>query len=683
MKENSPLSRRDFLKVSSIAGLGLVIGLTIPGCSNQRSTSEILQETYTSEPEASFTPNVFVTLDTDGSVTITCPRPDMGQGTRTALAMIVAEELGVDWSSVRIVQADADIRYGNQQAGGSTSIEQYYTPLRQAGALVKKMMVYAAAAKWGISPSECSVHNSEVTNQQTGEAFHFRELVRPAMSYDPDDYLPVDLKDPADFSIIGTSAPRVDGLDMTTGKALYGMDVRMPGKLFAAVAHCPVFGGKLVSFDDSQARAIPGVSDVLEINCGMNGGIKTRGVAVVARDTWSAIRGRNALKVTWDEGSKANLNSADIEQSLIEQVTSPSEEGELVAYYTVPYFSHSPMEPINSTVWVGPQKCEVWAPTQSPQELQWFINRTYKVPLENIHLHVPLIGGGFGRRLEFHSNNLVLPAFHLMETYELSSAAGVPIQVVWTREDDMHFEYYHPMSITRVSAQLDDINSLKSRRVEGIGFGIPTGALRAVSNIPDAFAHESFIDEFAVATNQDSIELRRKMLNDRERAVLDLLVERSGWGSALPPGHGRGIAIHSTWGVSPCAQAVEVMVDASGRVHALRVVCAIDCGVVVNPDMVTAQMEGGILFGLTSTLKAQITISNGRVVQSNFHDYPLLQMNEAPKIEVYIVKSKANPTGVGEMANPPIAAAVANAVYAATGKRVRRLPIDKLSLTDA
>jgi isoquinoline 1-oxidoreductase beta subunit len=262
-----------------------------------------------------------------------------------------------------------------------------------------------------------------------------------------------------------------------------------------------------------------------------------------------------------------------------------------------------------------------------------------------------------------------------MESAELSKAAGVPVKVVWTRDDDMHFEYFHPLSVTRVTAGLADIRSMSVQRRDASGFGIPTGAWRAVTNVPEAFARQSFVDEFAVATKQDPIELRRKMLGERPRAVLDLAVEKSGWGSELPAGHGRGIAIHSTWDVSPCAEVAEVAVDDSGHIRVLKVTCVIDCGVAINPDMIKAQLEGGIIFGLTAALKAQISISNGRVVQSNFHDYPLLKMDETPEIETYIIQSDANPTGTGEMANPPIAAAVANAVYAATGKRVRRLPI--------
>ena len=294
---------------------------------------------------------------------------------------------------------------------------------------------------------------------------------------------------------------------------------------------------------------------------------------------------------------------------------------------------------------------------------------------DNARVHVPLTGGGFGRRLEFPMSSFTLPAVHLMEAAELSKAAGAPVKVVWTRDDDMHFEYYHPMSVTRVAARLDDIRSIKMQRQEASGFGIPTGAWRAVTNVPEAFARQSFVDEFAVATNQDPIEVQRQMLRDRERAVLDLAVEKSGWGSSLPPGHGRGIAIHSTWGVSPCAQVAEVVVDESGKVRVLKVTCAIDCGVAINPDMIKAQMEGGIIFGLTAALKAQITISKGRVVQSNFHDYPLWRIDETPEIETYIVNSTMRPTATGEMGNPPITAAVANAIYAATGKRIRHLPI--------
>ncbi len=688
MNRDQTITRRDFLKASAVAGIGLVISLYVPACTRLESesaeaTPTALPPTSTTGPDVFVSPNVFVTIGTDGSVTITCPRPDMGQGTRTALPMILAEELGADWSTIRITQADADTAYGNQSAGGSTSVQQFYMSLRSAGALARKMLVQAACETWDAVPEDCDVRNSVITNKRTQDALPFSALVRAVMAYDPNGFLPVDLKDPADFTLIGTSVPRVDGPDMVTGKALFGMDVRVPEMLYATIARCPVFGGTLISFDDTDARLVRGVVDVLEITSGASGGRPTRSVAVLARDTWSAIRGRDALKVKWDEGPKATLNSTDIEKKLMGEATFPQRDGTLVAYYTVPFFSHSPMEPINSTVRMGNQDCEAWAPTQDPQILQTFITGTYHIPPDNARLHVPLTGGGFGRRLEFPIGSRTMPAVHVMEAAELSKAARAPVKVVWTRDDDMHFEYYHPMSVTRVAAPLDDIRSISTQRREASGFGIPTGAWRAVTNVPEAFARQSFVDEFAVATKQDPIELRRRMLGDRERAVLDLAAEKSGWGSELPPGHGRGIAIHSTWDVSPCAEVAEVAVDEKGQVRVLRVVCVIDCGVAINPDMIKAQMEGGIIFGLTATLKAHITISKGRVMQSNFHDYPLLRMDETPQIETYIVKSPMSPTGTGEMGNPPIAAAVANAVYAATGKRIRRLPILPVDLAAA
>ncbi len=674
MKRHPSIARRDFLKASAVAGVGLVISLYVPGCSRIEATPTKPASTPTPEPLAYLKPNVFVTLGTDGSVTITAPRPDMGQGTRTALPMILAEELGVDWTTVRVKQADAGAAYGNQQAGGSTSIQDFYTPLRLAGALAHHMLVRAAAEKWDVAPEQCSVKNGVVTNQQTNETLPFSALVSTAMTYNPADFRPVKLKDPADFTLIGTPVPRVEGPELVTGKGVFGMDVRAADMLYAVVAHCPVFGGKLLSFDDSDARKVPGVVSVVEIPSGIGPGGETRAVGVLARNTWSAIQGREALRVTWDEGPNADLSSAQIEKTLLEKVSAPAPEGSLVVYYTMPFLSHSPMEPINSTVSIGQGGCEMWAPTQNPQGLQAFISSTYDIPADKAQLHVPLVGGAFGRRLEFPSSGLPLPAFHIQESYELSRAAGVPVKVVWTRDDDMHYEYYHPLSVTRAGGSLDNPTSFGFRRIEADSFGIPTGAWRAVTNVPEAFAHESFIDELAIASKTDPLELRRKILGDRARAVLDMAAEIAGWGKPLPTGQGRGIAIHSTWGVSPCAQVAEVAVDEGGHVRVLKVTCVIDCGVAINPDMIKAQMEGGILFGLTMALKSQITIEKGRVVQSNFHDYPLLKMDEIPEIETFIVQSSDPPTGIGEMGNPPIAAAVANAIYAATGKRVRRIP---------
>ncbi len=677
MKRNPSIARRDFLKASAVAGVGLVISLYVPGCSQlEETTPTIPAATPTPEPLAHLTPNVFVTLGTDGSVTITAPRPEMGQGTRTALPMMVAEELGVDWTTVRVVQADAGAAYGSQQAGGSTSVQQFYGPLRKAGALAHHMLVRAAAEKWDVTPDDCSVKNGVVTNKQTNETLPFGALVSAAMQYDPNDFLPIKLKDPAQFTLIGTPVPRVEGPEIVTGKTVFGMDVRAPDMLYAVVARCPVFGGRLVSFDDTEARKVPGVVSVVEIASGRDAAGETRAVGVLARDTWSAIKGREALKVTWDEGKNADLSSAEIEQKLLKLNTAPAPGGVLAAYYIMPFLSHSPMEPINSTVRMGAQDCEAWAPTQDPQILQAFLVQNYKISADNAVLHVPQTGGGFGRRLEYPSSNRVPPAFHLMEAAELAKAAGVPVQVVWTRDDDMHYEHYHPLSVTRAAARLDDPTTITTRRIEADGFGIPVGAWRAVTNVPEAFAHESFVDEYAAATKQDPVELRRLLFKNRARelAVLNLAVEKSGWGSPLPAGQGRGVAVHSTWDVSPCAEVAEVAVDEKGQVRVLKVTCAIDCGVAINPDMVKAQMEGGIIFGLTMALKSQITIEKGRVVQSNFHDYPLLKIDETPEIETFIVQSTETPTGIGEMANPPIAAAVANAIYAATGKRVRRIP---------
>jgi isoquinoline 1-oxidoreductase beta subunit len=663
------LTRRDFLKVSAAAGVGIVISIYLPGCLQADRTPAA-----TTEPAAALAPNLFVTISTDGQVTITCPRPDMGQGTRTALPMILAEELGADWASVQVKQADADPAYGDQQTGGSTSIQVYYDPLRRAGAVGRALLIAAAAQLWSAPPESCTARNGLVTNRETGEQFSFGELVETAMTLPVPNPVAAGLSDPSEFTLIGTTVPRFDAPDIVTGRAVFGMDVRAQGVLYAAVARCPSFGGRLAGYDDAAALAVPGVVRVVEIQCGMDGTTPTRGVAVVARDTWSAIQGRSALRVDWEEGDGASLDSAQIEGQLRERAAIEATEGRLVAYYRVPYYSHAPMEPINSIAWVHEDRCEIWAPTQNPQLLRDRIAQTYH--FSEVVLHVPLVGGGFGRRLEFaNTPGGNLPAMHLTEAVNISREVGAPVHVVWTRDDDIHFDYFQPLSVTRMTATLGNINSIQERRLDAAGYAVPTGALRAVTNIPQAFAHESFMDEYAAATGQDPVEVRRQVLQPRARTVLDLAAEQAGWGSPLPPGRGRGAAIHSTWGVSPCAEVAEVSVDADGRVRVERVVAAIDCGVAINPDLVRAQVEGGIIFGLSTTLKGEITIVGGRVQQSNFHDYPLLGMSESPEIEVHIVESTEDPTGIGEMANPPISAAVANAIFAATGKRVRRLPI--------
>jgi len=677
MSAQTPINRRDFLKVSAVAGAGLVIGVYLSGCSETptptgtatSSPTGTLEQpespSVTPEGPAWLEPNVFLKIGNDGGVTITVPRSEMGQGVRTACAMIVADELGADWASVRVEQAPGDSVYGDQHTGGSRSIQQTFQPLRRAGAVGRALMIAAAAQIWGVAPEACYSEKGVVIHQPTGQQLAFGELVINAGSLPVPKEREVPLKDPQDFRIIGTSVGRVDNPDIVMGKATFGLDVRLPGMLFASLARPPAFGAKLLGFNQDNALGIPGVRHVLQIDGGL---------AVLAENTWAALRGREALEAAWDEG-KTDLNSAELEESLLEQAkqSSPERESELVSYYVMPFLGHATMEPMNCTADLRSESCEIWVPTQSPQDVKQRVTMLTRLPDKAVRVNVTLLGGGFGRRLESGSAGPPPAEYdYVSQAVQLSQAAGTPVQVAWTREDDFRFDLFHPLSVTRVSARLDDIGSLEMRRFQATA--VPTGYWRAVTNVPEAFAHESFLDEYAAATGSDPLEIRRQTLPDRHWAVLELAANKANWGSSLRAGFSRGIACHATWGVSPVAQVAEVAV-VQGRVRVQRVVCAIDCGLAINPDMVVAQMESGIVLGLSAALKAAITIEKGRVVQTNFEGYPLLRLDEMPAIEVYIVPSQERPTGVGEMGNPPIAPAVANAVFAATGQRVRRLPI--------
>jgi isoquinoline 1-oxidoreductase beta subunit len=676
MTEEFRLTRRGFIKVSSAAGVGLLISIYLPGCSNDQKPVPAATSTPvpTLPPTPTITPvptpnvpdtiqpSVFVKIGEDDIVTITVHRSEMGQGVRTALPMILAEELDVDWKNVRVEQANADYAYGDQMTGGSVSVSTSYGTLRNAGAVARDLLLTAAAQTWNCDKAKCSTDKGTVIQQDTKEQLSYGQLVTTAGTLPVPSGYDIETKKEEDFRIIGTRVGRVDNRDIVTGKAIYGMDVKVPNMLYAVVAHNPVIGGAITSFDDSKAKQVPGVRQIVKLKTG---------VAVVADNSWSAIQGRQALALSFDDGDNANYSSAAEEQQLLQDATVTPGKNDLIAYYVMPFLSHSPMEPMNCVVDVRADRCEVWVPSQNPMQAKQMVMGATRLPEEAITLHVPLIGGGFGRRL---SDNFPIP--HMMEAAQISQAIGAPIKLFWTREDDLQHDYYHPLSVTRASAKLNDVQTLINctSRSEA-GSAIPTGAWRSVENVPEAFARESFIDEYAFATKQDPVELRRQIMYGPGKTVLELAAEKAGWGTPLPTGYGRGIAYHATWGVTHVAQVAEVSVDRDGRVQVHHVVCAVDCGIVINPDMVEAQMEGGIIFGLTTALKAAVSIEQGRVQQSNFHDYPLLRLDEAPVVEVYIVPSTESPTGIGEMSNPVIMPAVANAIFAATGKRIRRLPI--------
>jgi len=658
--KNIQLSRRDFLKLAGTTGAGLVLVVYLDACTPATATPEIAivtstDSTPTPRPPFDWEPNFYLKLDNNGILTVVAFRSEMGQGIRTALAMLIADELDVDWSVIRIEQAPADPKYGDQVTGGSVSVRNYYTGARKAGATARQMLVNAAAQAWGVEASGCQTEAGYVLHPDGEQKSAYGELVESAASLDvPKD---VQIKEGSQFLLIGTGVGHWDAPDIVTGKAIYGFDVRLPDMLFAVIARCPVFEGSFANYDESATLAVPGVRQVVALQ---------KSIAVVAENSWAAIQGRNALNVTWDEGQRTGLSSEDLRAAAASRFPEPGSAGKnsIDALYEMPYEAHATMEPMNGTAYVHGDVCEVWAPTQNPQEVQRLVSAATRIPLGNVTVNVPLIGGGFGRRLE---------ADYAVEAAQVSHAIQAPVQVFWTRDDDLQHDYYHEMSVHYATGSLSSIR-MPSVGTRG-GSGIPTGAWRSVGEFTEAYPTQCFIDELAAATQRDPLDLRLELYDHRAAAVIKLAAEKANWDSPLPAGWGRGLAYHATFSATHVAQVAEVSVDDDGNVHVQRVVCAVDCGTVVNPDNIAAQMEGGIVFGLTAALKAGVTIADGRVQQSNFHDYPLLQMSEMPIVEVYIIESDNSPSGIGEMGVPPIAPAVANAVYAATGKRVRHIPI--------
>jgi len=719
------VTRRDFLKTGAAAGATLVIGVYLPALDRRGAAAAAL-------PAAPFKPNVWIEIQPDGAVSIWTGRSEMGQGVKTAMPMIVAEELEADWQRVRVVQADADPAYGNQVTVGSRSVQSGFEPLRRAGAAAREMLISAAALTWNVPREQCRAASGAVVHTPSGRRLGYGALTDRAASLAvPENPL---LKRPSEFRILGRRMPRVDTPDKVTGKAVYGIDVRVPGMVFAAVARCPVFGGRLSRFDPAPALAVPGVKRVVEISSGL---------AVVAENTWAAFQGKQALKPEWDEGSTAQWSTEGIWRAF---ARAAERSGEVVrsvgdvtaalgsavrtveAVYEAPYLAHACMEPMNCTAQVSGGRCEIWAPTQSPQGIQQAAARVTGLPASAITVHVTYLGGGFGRRGG--------PVDYATEAVELAQKLDTPVQVVWTREDDIQNGLYRPATYNVLRAGLDanGVPVAWSHRLvgpEGASFmitrgadeliyaipnfrlervtedpGIPIAPWRGVGPSQNGFVVEGFADELAYAAGKDPYAFRRELVAGHPRllAVLDLAAQRAGWGSPPPAGRHRGLALWQ-FGETYLAEVAEVSValgrpaggagaaggpaaagaggtegagPAAGvRVH--RVVCAVDCGIVVNPDTVEAQIQSSIVYGLTAALYGEITIERGRVVQSNFHDYPMLTLAEMPKIEVHLVRSEAPPGGIGEAGLPPIGPAVCNAIFAATGKRIRRLPIGRVA----
>lgn len=695
------LTRRDFLKASFTSGGALLIGAFLDACSPTVQQTEVPTSTIaatatsTSEPAQPFQPNLFIRIDPDGTINLIIHRSEMGQGVRTSLAMILAEELEADWSTLRIEQMDARSENEvNQITSGSGSIRINYDNLREAGAKARQILIAAAAQKWGVTLQECKAEQSAVIQIATGERLGYGELVGIASQLK---LTSASLKDPQEFKFIGKSMPRVDDPDIITGKAVYGIDMRIPGMLYAVVARCPVIGGWVDSFDSTEAESLPGVQTVVQV---------PSGIAIVAENTWAAIRGRAALDITWNEGANAALSSESIHQTLVDTMNealaneAAANLRTIEAVYETPYLAHAPLEPVNCIADVRSDVCELWLPTQNPQAVQGFVRE--RLGMETV-VHVLLIGGGFGRKLEVD---------FALEAAEVSKAIDGPVQVVWTRDDDIQHDFYRQVTYHSMKAGWDANGSIELWRhylaaqgIRGVAYyadtevleedivapydingrvsrallvrlPVPTGPWRGVVSATNAYANECFFDEVAAALNRDPYELRMELLpaNDPLRITLQVAAEKAGWDTPPEPGHGRGIACHKTYGLTSVAMVADVSVqDKQVRVH--KGVCAISCGMVVHPDMVAQQMEGGIVFGLTSLLKGEITFENGRVQQSNFLDYPLLQLSEMPEVEVHIVEDNRPPQGLGEMGVPPIVPAVVNAIFNATGRRIRHTPI--------
>lgn len=682
MSSKEALSRRGFLKIATIAGTGLVIGCYLPGKK---------AESKGSEGGAVFQPNVFVKVEQDGTVTLTVSKSDMGQGVRTSLAMILADEMDVDWHKVKVEQAQANEKYGGQGTGGSSSIRSMWGPLRNAGAAARAMLLAAAAQTWGCAVADCKTVDGSVEGPG-GKKLSYGELSAKAAEMPLPDPSAVKLKDPNEYDLIGKPTKKVDGKAIVTGKAKYGLDCRPAGVKVAVIARPNAFGGQISSFDEAAAKAVPAVHGVFQV---------PSGIAVVADNTWAALQGRKALNAQ-SAGGDTSLDSARIKRELqaqttpFEKVTGAAKVVE--ARFDFPYLAHATMEPMNCVIVPKGGQAEVWAPTQVPEGALRTVANGLGLAPENVTLNVTLLGGGFGRRLQTD---------FLSEAASVAKAAGMPIQLMWSREDDMRHDFYRPACHAYLMGALDaqgnpilwqnqmitagggrggrpgrrgsagipyDIAEA-SLTGGGAGFPVPTGAWRSVENTLTGFINESFIDMLAAAAGKDGFEFRRGLIkNARLRNCLEVAAQKAGWGTPLPKGSGRGISCFAGYG-SYIAHVVELSVDAKGKVHLHRVVCAVDCGTAINPSGIEAQVQGATVDGLSTALKAAITIDKGAVVQGSWDTYPWLTMNEMPKIEVTIIPSQEGPGGMGEVGFPATAPAVANAIFAATGKRVTHLPI--------
>jgi isoquinoline 1-oxidoreductase beta subunit len=709
------ISRRAVVK-ASVAG-GLILALRLPA----RAANE--PEQAPDNTAGQFAPDAFIRIDSAGTTTLVMPQVEMGQGVYTAIAMILAEGLDADFSKVALEHAPpSDKLYGNpmfgiQATGNSNSIRAWWKALRTASAAARAMLIQAAAAQWQVDPASCSAANSVVSHAASGRTIGYGDLVDAASALPVPQNPP--LKDPKDFTLIGKPLKRLDTPNKTDGKVIYGIDAMLPGMKFATLAQCPVFGGKVAHVDDGAAKKVPGVRQIVVLE---------DLVAVVGDHFWAAKKGLEALQITWDEGANAKINSSDIWDDL--RAASKKDgavaksQGDIAkglaqgdryeGEYELPFLAHATMEPMNCTVHLTPGACEIWIGTQIMTRVQQSAAKAAGLPLDKVTVHNHYLGGGFGRRLE---PDMVDSAVRIAKQVD------GPLKVVWTREEDVQHDVYRPVYRDVISASLSggkivawkyrvtgssvmarwfppgfsngvdadgvdsaidqpyDIPNLQVEFVRAEPPAVPTGFWRGVGPNNNVFATECFIDELARKAGKDPIDFRRSMLEQKPRfkGALDLVAEKSNWGSPLPARAGRGVCLQPSF-ASFIATVVEVEVDEYGEVYLRRITSAVDTGIAVNPDTVIAQLQGGLIFGLTAALYGEVTIAKGRVQQSNFNDYRMLRIDQVPRIEVHVIKSGEDPGGIGETgatAGPP---ALRNAIYAATGVALRRLPIDRAAL---
>jgi isoquinoline 1-oxidoreductase beta subunit len=708
-------TRRDFLKTSAAATGGLVIAFNVPGAKRLAAVGI--------DPAAGFAPNAFLRIADDDTVTVLLAHSEMGQGIWTALPMLIAEELDCDWKKIRVEHAPAAPEYahtafGLQATGGSTTTWSEFDRYRQAGATARALLVQAAAERAGVPVAECSTDHGAVI--AGGQRIPFGELVKEAAELPTPESVP--LKDPKEWKVIGTPTRRLDTPEKITGKAKFGIDTRLEGMLTAVVARAPTFGGSVKTFDASAAKAVPGVRHVVQV---------PSGVAVVADHTWAALKGREVLSVEWNPGPAAGVDSAALIEEWRELVKSPGstakESGDTAsalagaettfdAEFSFPYLAHAAMEPLNCTVRIGADGCDVWTGTQFQGPDQQAAAAIAGLRPDQVRIHTTFLGGGFGRRAN-PATDFVSEAVHVAK----AAGAGVPVKTVWTREDDTQGGYYRPAFVHRARLGLSADGMLVAwdhdmagqsilagtffepamaetgidpSSVEGLADspylaevpnhrvgvhtpapGVPVLWWRSVGHTHTAFVVESLVDEAAHAAGQDPVAYRRAMLANHPRhlGVLNLAAEKAGWGSAPPAGRARGVAVHESFG-SFVAEIAEVSVE-DGRIRVHEVTCAVDCGIAVNPETIRAQLQGAVAFGLSATLHSALSLEDGRVQESNFDGYKVLRLAEMPEVSVHIVPSTDPPGGVGEPGTPPIAPAVANAVFALTGKRLRDLPL--------